>query len=71
MVTETAILAERSPVHSDIITDNTKLESQFYAFLTGVDDSSLIPKPKKVVVEARIEGKEQLYDELIAGPAGD
>ncbi|HEY9756761.1 MAG TPA: AAA family ATPase [Oculatellaceae cyanobacterium] len=66
MVSETQILSERSPIHSDIVTENTKLESQFYAFITGVDDSSLIARPKKAVVEARVEGKEQLYDQLIS-----
>jgi hypothetical protein len=66
LVTETQILAEKSPIYSDVNTDNTKNESQFYAFITGVDDSSLIAKPKKAIVDARIEGKEQLYEDLIA-----
>lgn len=64
-VNEGVTQLERSPIDNGIITDRVKNKSIFEFLLTGSSDNMLIKKPKKEIVTARVQAKEEVYLHLI------
>lgn len=64
-VSETNMLSEESPLFVQSV-EKSSANSAFQALITGVDDSALIAKPKKEVVEAKVQGQTLVYEDLIA-----
>jgi hypothetical protein len=65
LIDEETIIAQRSPIHSTHYPAETVEKSVFRLLLTGLDDSSIISKPKPKELKIRKEGKSEVLQELI------
>lgn len=66
IVSETAIIDERSPIFTGQYTSTTAEKSIFRLLLTGTDDSAVVGAESKKSRKARSEAKIELVDEMIA-----
>lgn len=64
MVDEFTVIKEDSPILGSQYSEYTKDKSVFRFLLTGSDDSSILPKPKKSVIDNR-KGRLEIIDALI------
>lgn len=65
IVSETAIIDERSPIFTGQYTSTTAEKNIFRLLLTGLDDASVVATEPKKSRKARSEAKIELVDELI------
>ena len=65
VVDEESIIKKQSPVYGRETTARTAEAGVFKLLLTGVDDSALIAKKKRVIAKAELEAQLALLDQLI------
>ncbi len=65
-VSETRIMADDSPILANVGFDTTQYKSAFDYMLTGMDDSSLVARPKAEVVEAKTHAKEEVLSAFLS-----
>jgi hypothetical protein len=66
IVSETAIIDERSPIFTGQYTSTTAEKNIFRLLLTGTDDATVVGTEAKKTHKARSEAKIELVDELVA-----
>jgi hypothetical protein len=65
LVDEGSIIAERSPIYSDVGFDNAARKRMFSYLLTGKDDSGIIVAERREIVQAEARAKIALISDLL------